>query len=91
MIISVHSLVCGDDSVEWGPEPLERIPTQEVFEEMVQMIEDGKFEPLYEKDQLVREIKAGNAFRGFVTPPCNFVPTFKVKNGEYLTYNVSGA
>lgn len=39
------------------------------------------WEALYAADELIKGIRQGEVFHGFVTPKCNFNPTFKVTKG----------
>lgn len=54
----------------------------------LELIQQGKFQELYELDELVAGMKAGDLLSsGFETLPCDFSPTFKVKRQEGFAYN----
>lgn len=57
----------------------DRTPSTEQFEEMVDLIKQGKYSQLFAHDQLRAEIKEERVFLGFQEGEYNFPPTFKVK------------
>jgi hypothetical protein len=79
--------------IEWGDgddEKKARKPTQEIFDEVVQKINECRYEELCANDQLKIEMSRYRVFGNFQEEKVfRFEPTFKVERGKELMYKVS--
>lgn len=72
--------------LNYGNQGDEKSPSQEVFDGIVQKIEQKQYDDLFQYDQLAEERKKGAVFAGFQEGEYNFPPTFKVERGQQLKY-----
>jgi len=85
-----HVFYMGDLNyrVDYGDQGDEESPSPEQHAEMVGLVSEGNLDPLLKGDQLLREKKEGCVFYNWKEGDIKFRPTFKVKVGEDLTYNI---
>lgn len=50
-------------------------------EVVLEHVSNGNYEPLYDKDQLNKQIQSGSAFNDFKEGRITFAPTFKFEKG----------
>jgi len=84
-----HIIFLGDLNyrLDYGDQGDKKKPSKALYKEMCQMVEKEKFSELFAKDQLTRELKAGNVMAGFTEGSYKHPPTFKVIKGKKLEYN----
>jgi len=84
-----HVIFMGDLNyrLDYGNQGEEKTPSLEQFKQMVQKIEQKKYDQLFSCDQLQLEKKKGRVFCGFKEGLYNFAPTFKVLRQKELAYN----
>lgn len=64
-------------------------PPEDVWNDMITLIDSKNFDQLYEEDQLLTEVKSKSILHGFREAKVVFQPTFKVERLKNLQYNVS--
>ena len=57
------------------------------YAQAIKLIEEEKYNELYDVDELCMALKKKECLVGFETLPCNFSPTFKVAREEGYVYN----
>ena len=73
--------------LDFGDQGMSREPSKEQYDQMVRMVGEKKFSALFATDQLVKEMKKGAVFAGFVEGKYDFEPSFKVERSSELKYN----
>lgn len=82
-----HLVFMGDMNyrLNYG-EHCDKTPTEEIFKQMVDVIEENKHSQLLKTDQLLLEKKKKRVFYGFQEGQIEFPPTFKVERKKILQY-----
>jgi len=72
--------------LDYGDQGDKKTPDKDQFDDMVQMIDDGKYEEMFQYDQLAREMNSCRVFFGFQEGVYDFKPTFKRLRGPEEGY-----